>query len=267
VICRTEGLVLKGYRMSESSRVVVLFTRDQGKLRLAARGARRPKSKFGASLEAITWGSYVYYTQENRDLQTLSEGDIITPFGGLKKDYRKIVFASAVCDLLDHLTADNDENALLCSVTLDSLRWMESIQSAAIELPLWYFQLKAASALGYRPHLSGCVQCGQRLSGNEVRFSPEHGGTVCGSCGYGGMVVKMNTVLYLESLQVNTPDRIDVEGFLRADRAEGQRILKRFLDYHIDSRKQVKALDFLDRMLAAEGTPEPYQGSEQGVGT
>jgi hypothetical protein len=81
------------------------------------------------------------------------------------------------------------------------------------------------------------------------------------------MVVKMNTVLYLESLQVNTPDRIDVEGFLRADRAEGQRILKRFLDYHIDSRKQVKALDFLDRMLAAEGTPEPYQGSEQGVGT
>jgi DNA repair protein RecO (recombination protein O) len=260
-------LVLRGYRMSESSRIVVLYTRDLGKIRLAARGARRPKSKFGASLEAITWGSYVFYTRENRDLQTLSEGDIISPFEGIKKDYRRMVFASAVCDLLDHLTPDEDRNALLCSITLDSLRWMESISEMAIELPLWYFQLKAASSLGYRPHLSGCVQCGQCLAGNEVQFSPKLGGTLCGSCGYGGMVVKRSTVSYLESLQIGTPDRIDVEAFLRTDRQEGERILRHFLDYHIENRKKVKALDFLDRMLAAEGVTEPYRSSEPGVGT
>ena len=258
--------MLRGYKMSESSKVVVLYTRDQGKLRLAARGARRPKSKFGASLEAITWGTYVFYTRENRELQTLTEGDIISPFDGIKKDYRKMVFASAVCDLLDHLTPDEDRNALLCSNTLDTLRWMESISSMAIELPLWYFQLKAASSLGYRPHLSGCVQCGQRLAGNEVRFNPALGGTVCGSCGYGGMVVKRSTVSFLESLQTATPDRIDVKDFFRSDRQEGQRILRQFLDYHIESRNKVKALDFLDRMLAAEGPPEPYRGSGHGVG-
>ena len=124
MIRRVEGLVIRGYRMSQSSKVVVLYTNEHGKLHLVAKGARRPKSKFGASLEPITWGSYVIYWRENRDLQTLSEGDILHPFWGMKQSYARTAYASAVCELLDHMTVDEDRNPLLCSVVLDSLRWM-----------------------------------------------------------------------------------------------------------------------------------------------
>ena len=56
MIVQTEGLVLRNFRMSESSKVVIVYTRNFGKVRLVAKGARRPKSKFGASLEPLTWG-------------------------------------------------------------------------------------------------------------------------------------------------------------------------------------------------------------------
>ncbi len=266
MICRTEGLVLRGYRMSESSKVVVIYTRESGKLRLVAKGARRPKSKFGASLEPITWGAYLFYRRENRELQTLTEGDILHPFDGIKQAYRRMVHASVVCDLLDHMTADEDRNPLLYSVTLDALRWMEAIDAWAIELPLWYFQLKAASALGYRPHLSGCVQCGERLSGSRVRFSPFEGGTLCGRCGAGGMVLQRATVNFLEQLQTGRPDRIEIQGFRACARAEARRALRLFLSYHIEPRHRVKSLDFLDKMMAAEAAPAPYQADAAGEG-
>ncbi len=266
MICRTEGLVLRGYRMSESSKVAVIYTRESGKLRLVARGARRPRSKFGASLEPMTWGTYVFYRRENRDLQTLSEGDILYPFGGIKQAYRRMAHACVVCDLLNHMTVDEDRNPLLYSVTLDTLRWMETIEEWAIEIPLWYFQLKAASALGYRPHLSGCVRCGQRLSGVRVRFSPFEGGALCNGCDTSsGMAMDRFTVGFLEQLQTGRPDRIEIGGVSGCDRAEARSALRMFLSYHIESRHRVKSLDFLDRMLAAEGTDVRYRTEASGA--
>ncbi len=258
MICRAEGLVLRGYRMSESSKVVVIYTRESGKLRLAARGARRPKSRFGASLEPITWGSYVYSRREGRDLQTLTEGDILYAFDGLKRDYRRMAHASAVCDLLDHMTADEDRNGILCSVALESLRWIESVGTGAIELPLWYFQLKAASALGYRPHLSGCVRCGTRLPESGIRFSAAEGGTVCAHCGSSGSPLDRPTVAYLEQIQTGRPDRIDTKAIERIDRAKVRGLLRTYLDYHVETHRRIRSLDFLDRMMAADGTEMAY---------
>ncbi|MDE3259100.1 MAG: DNA repair protein RecO [Gemmatimonadota bacterium] len=258
MISKSEGLVLRGYRMSESSKVVVIYTRNAGKVRVVAKGARRPRSKFGASLEPITWGAYVFYSRENRDLHTLSEGDILYSFEDLKRVYRRLAYASAVCDLLDRLTPEEDPNSLLCSVTLDSLRWMETVEEEAVELPLWYFQLKAAAMLGYRPHLGGCVGCGSRITRDRVCFDAGRGGTVCGRCERGGIEVAMATIRYLEHLQTARADRIDDSGFRAVDTGEARRVLRGFLWRHIENRGQVKSLDFLNRLLAAEGASASY---------
>ncbi|MCE2439903.1 MAG: DNA repair protein RecO [Candidatus Latescibacteria bacterium] len=258
MISKTEGLVLRGYRMSESSKVVVIYTRNAGKVRVVARGARRPRSKFGASVEPITWGAYVYYSRENRELQTLSEGEILYAFEGLKRFYRRLAYASAVCDLLDRLTPEEDPNSLLCSVTLDSLRWMETVEEDAVELPLWYFQLKAAAMLGYRPHLGGCVGCGGRITGDTACFDAGRGGTVCRRCDHGGIEVRLATIQFLEHLQTARADRIDSKGFREVDTGEARRVLRGFLWRHIENRGQVKSLDFLNRLLAAEAPSAPY---------
>ena len=255
MICRTEGIVIRGFKMSQTSKVVLLFSREYGKLRLAAKGARRPKSKFGASLEPMTWGTFLFSKRENRDLQTLTEGDITYTFNEIKQSYRRLVCASSVCELLDHMTEDGDPNPLLFSVVLDVLRWMETVPENRLEVPLWYFQLKAASALGYRPHLSGCVRCGNRLSGDRVWFSPLLGGALCEKDREDGVALKQTTVHFMEHLQIHRADRVDLDQFEIVDRRELNRALRGFLMHHIENRRRVRSLDFWDQMMAAESQP------------
>lgn len=261
MILRAEGLVLRGFRMSESSKVVVLFTREYGKIRLAARGARRPKSKFGASLETMTLGHYMFYRRENRDIQTLSDGDIVYAFDDVKRHYGRMAAGSAICELLDHMTEDEDRNTMLFSIVLDALRWVGVVSENALDVPVWYFQLKAAGALGYRPHLSGCVQCGGRLDGDPVGFNPMLGGALCRAHADQGISVTRVTVDFLEALQVGRPDRIDLGGFSSVHRMEVNRVVRLFLDQHMVSHYRQKALDFFERLRVAE-TSAPYLATE-----
>lgn len=252
MICQTDGLVLRGFRMSESSKVAVIFSREYGKVRLAARGARRPKSKFGASLESMTWGRYVFYRRENRALQTLSEGDIVHAFEAVKQHYGRVAAGSAICEFLDHITEDEDRNPLLFSIALEAMQWVGSVPETALDVPVWYFQIRAAGAVGYRPHVSGCVQCGVRLSGPRLGFSPGMGGTLCGNHANMGMRVRVETANLMAQLQVRRPDRIDLALLRGVDRAEITRLLRAFFDQHIATRYRPRALDFFNRLRAAE---------------
>ena len=56
-IIKTRGIVLRTMRMGETSRLVTLYTEDYGKLKVTAKGARKPKSKFGAAAagDTATW--------------------------------------------------------------------------------------------------------------------------------------------------------------------------------------------------------------------
>ena len=265
MICTAEALVLRGYRMTESSKVVILYSREKGKLRMAARGARRPKSKFGASLEPITLGHYVFSYRENRELQTLTEGDIRYSFEGIKGHYQRMVTASVVCELLDHMTEDEDRNPMLFGIAVDALRWLESVPEHALELPLWYFQLKGAAALGYRPHLSGCIRCGKRIAGERIRFNPYQGGTLCEVCESGGILVRRSSIACLEEIQVKNPDQISVSGYENANQNEINGLLRTFLEHHIESGRKVRSIAFMDQMMAAEKAPIPYRTRDAGV--
>ncbi|MFT5370179.1 MAG: DNA repair protein RecO (recombination protein O) [Candidatus Latescibacterota bacterium] len=258
VIVQTEGLILRSFRMSESSKVVVVYTRDLGKVRLVAKGARRPKSKFGASLEPLTWGRYVFYKRENRELQTLSEGDIVYPFEAVKQHYGRLAAGYVVCEVLDHMTEDEDRNPMLFRLALDTLEWIGNIETPALDMPIWYFQLKAAGELGYRPHLSGCVQCGKRLDGKRLGFSPMLGGVLCTQHAGLGMSISQNTVGFLEQLQVGHPEKMDIETFKSVNRVEATRLLRSFLDHHMSSQYRPKAFDFFENVMAAERAV-PYE--------
>lgn len=259
MICRAEGLVLRSYRMSGSSKVVVVFTKEGGKLKFAAKGARRPKSKFGASLEPITWGVYDYFRREGRELQSLVEADILNPFAGIKVEYRRLVYASVICDLLNGATTDEDRNPALLNSAVVCLLWLETVLLSAVELPLWAFQLKAVALLGYRIHLIDCVKCGGVLPGNLVCFSPEQGGTVCAKCATGELELKRSTIDFLQNLEQCRPEEIDTSKFNAVEHPKVRRALRTFLTYYVEGGYRAKSFEFLDRMLVAESMESPYR--------
>ena len=82
----TRAVVSRTMKMSNSSKLVSLITEKHGLVKVVAKGARRPKSKFGAALEPITLINCMYHYRDNRDLQTISNADIIEAFTNIKSD-------------------------------------------------------------------------------------------------------------------------------------------------------------------------------------
>jgi len=64
----SEALVLRTYKLGEADRIVVFLTKDRGKKRGVAKGARRPRSRFTGALEPMTRAGVAYYERELRDL-------------------------------------------------------------------------------------------------------------------------------------------------------------------------------------------------------
>src|SRR6059036_280085 len=68
----TDALILRTYKLGEADRIVVFLTRDRGKKRGVAKGARRPRSRFMGSLEPLTEAKVAYFESERRELVGLN---------------------------------------------------------------------------------------------------------------------------------------------------------------------------------------------------
>ena len=78
-ILQTEAVVLRGWKLGETSKILALFTRENGPVRVVAKGSRLPKSEFKGCLEPLTHIRIVYYEKRTRDLQLLSKTDLVDP--------------------------------------------------------------------------------------------------------------------------------------------------------------------------------------------
>ena len=187
VIGKTKAIVLRTRRMGETSKLVTLYTEEFGKISVTAKGARRPKSKFGAGLEVMTEIQAVCYVRDDRDLHTLSDCEVLRTFPQLLNDIQRMAYGSGACEMVDRLTIDGEPAERLYRCLIGVLAGFEEVESAQIEPLFWYYQLRVADALGYRPELSCCVSCGAGLAsggggGEWHQFSPALGGAICAPC-------------------------------------------------------------------------------------
>ena len=72
----TEAIVLRTYRLGEADKIVSLFTRQMGRLRAVAAGARRTKSRYGSTLEPLSYVRIWVFERENRDLLRMNSAEI-----------------------------------------------------------------------------------------------------------------------------------------------------------------------------------------------
>lgn len=257
-------MVLRGIKLGESSKIVTLYTQSYGKIKVVAKGVRRPKSKFGASLEPITHSLVVFYHKEGRDLHTLSDGDILTPFTRLKGEFACLTYASAVCELTDRLIVGEEPNRPLFRMLLDALNGIEGAPPEDAEKFLWRYELGLCEFLGYRPEFNLCVHCGNPPRGGSVLFSFSRGGVVCEHCADQtpqAAPVFPGAVRLLFYLQRAPLDRI-AHVKTGPEMAEQIRtLLSRFLAYHTEDYRGLKSLDFL-RKVAEPSVAIRYQPSE-----
>src|SRR5256885_16810457 len=146
-IVQTEALIVRSYRLGETSLIVSLFTRGCGLLRLVAKGAWGPKSRFGAPLEPGVRVSAVIYRKLSRDLQLLSKTDILEALPALWEDPDRFATATQVLEFLERAAYGESGDPELLELACETLRTMKHAPAACLELIVRGFELQACDRL------------------------------------------------------------------------------------------------------------------------
>lgn len=263
-LVKTDAIVLRAMRIGETSKLVTLFTEDHGKLKVSAKGARRPKSKFAGCLE-VSWQVHVACpVRDDRDLHTLTDAETLRARPALLADLRRLSYAAAACETVDRLSLDHEPNRRLYLCLTGVLAGVEEVAPEQLESLFWYFQLRVAEALGYRPELSNCANCATALPAQAAWFSPGLGGAVCRDCGREAAAeleesrgpdylrarrVSSDSLRLLNALQgLRTYSREAIPPAPPERRAEVRALLRGFLEYHGGTNGRLRSLEFLDAM-------------------
>lgn len=151
-IVRTEAVVLRSLEYGETSQIVTLFTRKRGKVGVMAKGARRPNSSFGATLQPMAYTQVVFYYKPTRNLQILSESSHVTSFHRLRSTLQHITIGLRIVELVDALVEEEDPQPDVFSMTVRALRRLNGLEARAANL--WPFvQLRMAECLGIAPSI------------------------------------------------------------------------------------------------------------------
>jgi DNA repair protein RecO (recombination protein O) len=238
----TPAIVLHGFKYSESSKIVRLATLEIGVQSAIAKGAMRPKSKFGASLQPLSEGVAQLYVKPNRELHTLSEFDVTRQHGELARDLRRYATAAALAELILRL-APAEPNAAVFHYLLDALDGLVRVSGDQLEPYALAVLWGAVGLLGFSPALDGCASDGRRLPEGAAVFSIPDGGLLCSACAAArpdATKLEATDRATLESLVSGAIDDIDPMPPRHA--AAHRRLVARFVERHMSEDREFPAL-------------------------
>jgi len=178
---KIQALVMRSFPLGDTSRIVHLLSAERGRVHVVAKGVRGPRGRFGAALEPFTRiGAVIYYRAE-RDLQFLSQAEILTRRDVLGSSLARFAYASAVIELLDQALAGEEPAQGLFALVDSSLESLERVPEEELKGVFMTYAFTLMGLLGYRPELGRCVVCG-RDPGDSAAFAAARGGVVCRAC-------------------------------------------------------------------------------------
>lgn len=185
MIVKTEAIVLSKMKFRDTSKILRLYTREFGKMSVLAKGARGARSPFRSALEPMNYVAAVIYKKENRELQLLSQCDVLKSFRHLTEDMEKMSVVMSALELVTIVSHDEERNEPLFLLLRDLLDVVND-ETKKPDAALYYFESKLAALLGFRPDLHFCAQCGKKVDEKELagntRFSVTDDGVVCAEC-------------------------------------------------------------------------------------
>jgi len=152
MIIRTDAVVLRAMEYGETSQIVTLFTREKGKLAVLAKGARLIKSRFGSSLQPMSYTQVILYHRSTRGLQTLTESTHLRPFHHISRDLEKIAVGLRIVELVYALLQEEEQNPPVFNLLTTVLGRLDEADAYPANL-LPYFQVRLGTALGFAPNL------------------------------------------------------------------------------------------------------------------
>jgi DNA repair protein RecO (recombination protein O) len=245
---KTAGFVLKSLSYGESDLIVTLYSRDFGKIKGIAKGAKRSKKRFANVFEPFSLTNIIF-SQKNRDALAFIEScDIIDHYAAIRQDLEKTLIASYFIDLADHFSAEGKHNENLFLLLMDFLTILtrENISDTAIR----FFEMRLLKIAGFEPALTACVRCKTPVvNGASYYFYPREGGIQCAACArperYDQCVSAgtVRTLLLGKDMDLEKMKLVCLSGNLAS---ESRNILCGFISYVLG--KEVKSLKVMEQV-------------------
>jgi DNA repair protein RecO (recombination protein O) len=178
---RVEAIVLRRVDFGEADRVLVLYTRERGKLAVVAKGVRRMSSRMAGHLELFTQSELLLAKGANLDVVTQAETR--NAFRALREDLTRTSTAYLIVELADALTEEALEQPELFDLLTATFRALGTTDDP--RLVAAHFQIRLLDVAGFRPVLMQCVACLADLAPGRNAFSASLGGALCPRCGPG----------------------------------------------------------------------------------
>jgi DNA repair protein RecO (recombination protein O) len=181
-VYRTEAVVLRRGDLGEADRLLTVYSPTYGKLRLVAKGVRRPTSRKAGHLEPLTRVDLLL--AKGRELDIITQAHALQTYPLPPGDLERLGYAFYAVELLDRLSVAEAEGRRPYRLLIDTL---ERLSGGAAAAPaIRHFELQLLDVSGFRPELFRCVGCGAEIRPEAQYFSAEQGGVLCPACGSRG---------------------------------------------------------------------------------
>ena len=179
MLYRTEGIVLKSIEYGDADKIVTIYTKNYGKIQAIAKGVRKTKSKFGSSLEILTYAIFLIYKGKNIDI--ISQTEILESFFTASKEIVKFAFASNCIEIINKISEEGEVNLSIFFLLKEVLHHLKEAKDP--KLLNLSFKWQTLAILGYKPSLNRCCICNSKIENQkEMFFSIDKGGVVCNKC-------------------------------------------------------------------------------------
>ncbi len=230
-----EAVVLRQYSLSDSDLIIIMITREYGKIRATAPGAKKPKSRLGACLEPLTRIRLEYSSREGRDLVQIRQAELVHSYLGNNRSLEKMCVFSYFAEIVNEIVQDNQANYTLYRLLLAAL---DSGEQMTRFLPLVrYFEIWCLRLSGLFPNYAYCSNCGKCVKDEGFFAWLEAGQSRCWECAQGrGLRIGKEAAGALEAIAKLSPGQFGSKPLGKEAAQELERLSQRLLEMHLEKR-------------------------------
>ena len=242
---RSEAIVLRRSNFGEADRLLTLYSREFGKLRAVAKGARKPQSRKTGHVELFMRTQFLF--AQGRDLPLITQAEMAQAYRPLREDLVRTTYASYVVELLDQFAPDEEKNLRLYDLLAAALAWFSTTNNLLVAAR--YYELRLLTLVGFQPQLFHCVRCETAIEEQDQFFSAELGGLLCPNCQTADRRAKpisaaaVKVLRYLQTRDWKTAQSLNLQ---RSLHTELEDLMHFYLPYHLE--RHLKSVDFLHRL-------------------
>jgi DNA repair protein RecO len=251
MIVTTQAIILKSRKFKESSKLIVAYTQEYGKLSFVANGARRitkkGASKYGAALDVLSISTLTFQKKEGRDLHTLMSGETVQSSLGLQDSYSALTTGFALVESILSTQLEEQAHPDIFALALSAIQALHhvvrvydaSTTDAQVEAVLVSFYIRLAERMGFALHPFRCPVTQEDIHPRQAEyftlsfsdgapFQPRVAGL------HQGLRVDTYTLEALQMLFVTDIEKVESLSVERFALAKAHEFLARYFLYHCE---------------------------------